>query len=66
MTEQPSIECPVCGMVSYNTNDIVEGYCGHCHDWTRDPVMDAARASNREVAKRMEQQLLDKMRSPDE
>ena len=32
--EQPSITCPVCGMTSYNPNDIREGYCGHCHDWT--------------------------------
>ena len=34
MTEQPSITCPVCGMTSYNPNDIREGYCGNCHDWT--------------------------------
>jgi transposase len=32
--EQPSITCPVCGRTSYNPNDIREGYCGHCHDWT--------------------------------
>ena len=34
MSEQPSITCPRCGMKSYNANDITEGYCGHCHDWT--------------------------------
>lgn len=33
--EQPSITCPVCRMTSYNPNDIREGYCGNCHDWTR-------------------------------
>lgn len=33
--EPPSITCPRCGMTSYNPNDIREGYCGHCHDWTR-------------------------------
>jgi hypothetical protein len=33
-TTQPSITCPVCGMTSYNPNDIREGYCGRCHDWT--------------------------------
>ena len=30
----PSITCPKCGMTSYNPNDIREGYCGNCHDWT--------------------------------
>lgn len=34
MTDQPSITCPVCGMVSYNDGDIREGYCGNCHEWT--------------------------------
>jgi len=29
-----SITCPRCGMTSYNPNDIAEGYCGNCHDWT--------------------------------
>jgi ribosomal protein L37E len=29
-----SITCPVCGMTSYNVNDIREGYCGHCNAWT--------------------------------
>lgn len=30
-----SFTCPRCGMTSYNPNDIREGYCGNCHDWTR-------------------------------
>jgi hypothetical protein len=30
----PSITCPRCGMSSPNPNDIREGYCGNCHDWT--------------------------------
>lgn len=30
----PSITCPKCNMTSYNPNDIREGYCGNCHDWT--------------------------------
>jgi ribosomal protein L37E len=34
-TEQPSITCPRCGRTSYNPNDIREGYCGFCHDWTQ-------------------------------
>lgn len=28
------IICPRCYSVSANTNDIREGFCGHCHDWT--------------------------------
>lgn len=26
--------CPRCQTVSYNANDIKEGYCNSCHDWT--------------------------------
>lgn len=33
MTEE-SITCPKCGRTSYNPNDVREGYCGNCHDWT--------------------------------
>jgi len=29
-----SFTCPVCGMTSHNPNDVREGYCGNCHDWT--------------------------------
>jgi ribosomal protein S27AE len=32
----PSITCPRCGATSYNPNDIQQGYCGRCHDWTRE------------------------------
>lgn len=34
MTDQPSITCPKCQRTSCNPNDIREGYCGNCHDWT--------------------------------
>ncbi len=30
----PSFRCPVCKMVSYNPNDVREGYCGNCHAFT--------------------------------
>lgn len=30
----PPFTCPRCGMTSHNPNDIREGYCGNCHDWT--------------------------------
>jgi hypothetical protein len=38
MTDSPpplSITCPRCQLTSYNLIDICEGYCGRCHDWTR-------------------------------
>jgi ribosomal protein S27AE len=28
-----TFECPTCGAVSYNPNDIRERYCGRCHAW---------------------------------
>lgn len=30
-----SITCPRCSRTSYNPNDVREGYCGNCHDYTR-------------------------------
>lgn len=41
----PSITCPDCGRVSYNLNDVQEGYCGYCQDWTTD--VDVADLGNR-------------------
>jgi predicted RNA-binding Zn-ribbon protein involved in translation (DUF1610 family) len=32
--EAVAFTCPRCGSRSYNPNDIREGYCGACHDWT--------------------------------
>lgn len=29
----PSITCPRCKMVSYNSNDIEHKFCGNCHEW---------------------------------
>jgi hypothetical protein len=31
------ITCPRCGRTSYNPNDVAQGYCGACHDWTTPP-----------------------------
>lgn len=28
------ITCPRCHRTSYHPQDIKEGYCGACHDWT--------------------------------
>jgi hypothetical protein len=30
----PSITCPKCYRTSYNPNDIREGYCGNCNEYT--------------------------------
>jgi hypothetical protein len=35
LTNAPHITCPVCHRTSYNPNDIREGYCGHCHAFTK-------------------------------
>jgi ribosomal protein L37E len=32
-----SIVCPQCERRSYNPQDVIEGYCGFCHDWTSKP-----------------------------
>lgn len=33
------ITCPRCLRTSHNPNDIKQGYCGACHDWTQ-PMSD--------------------------
>ena len=40
MTAQKSIKCPQCGMVSYNPNDVEERYCGNCHEYHDDMVVE--------------------------
>ena len=30
-----SFTCPRCGMTSHSPDNVREGYCGNCHDWTR-------------------------------
>jgi hypothetical protein len=32
--EPPGFTCPRCGRTSHHPDDIREGYCGACHDWT--------------------------------
>lgn len=29
-----NFKCPRCGAVSWNSNDVREGYCGRCHEFT--------------------------------
>jgi len=33
--EPPGFTCPRCGHISHSSDDVFEGYCGNCHDWTR-------------------------------
>jgi hypothetical protein len=37
----PSFTCPRCGRTSHHPDDVREGYCGACHDWTREPLSDS-------------------------
>jgi len=32
---KPSFTCPRCHKTTHNSDDVFEGYCGRCHDWTR-------------------------------
>lgn len=34
-TQAQAVICPRCEMASFNPNDLREGYCGNCHDWTQ-------------------------------
>jgi hypothetical protein len=36
----PSFTCPRCGTVSYHPKDVIYGYCGACHDFTRMQIVD--------------------------
>lgn len=36
VSRTPPFTCPRCGSVSHSRHDAYEGYCGRCHDWTRD------------------------------
>jgi hypothetical protein len=33
-THAQAITCLRCERTSYNPDDIRDGYCGHCHEWT--------------------------------
>lgn len=42
----PSITCPICEMISYNKNDVINRYCGNCHIYFGDykPLKDVMRS----------------------
>jgi len=44
-----AIKCLVCGMVSYNKNDIEQKYCGNCHQFH--DIMMAQRELEKDNAK---------------
>jgi ribosomal protein S27AE len=46
---RPSITCPRCSQTSYNANDIANGYCGNCHDWTSRPGVGAVDAERQRI-----------------
>lgn len=53
MTTPPeSFTCPVCGMTSYNPNDVQHSYCGNCHEWTRPRVGSLRRLDGTVIALR--------------
>ena len=33
-----SFTCPRCGRTSHHPDDVREGYCGACRDWTRGEI----------------------------
>lgn len=33
-----SFVCPACSAESFHPKDVEYGYCGRCHDFTRDPM----------------------------
>jgi hypothetical protein len=35
--DPPGFTCPRCGRTSFHPDDLAEGYCGACHDWTAAP-----------------------------
>lgn len=53
----PTFTCPRCRRTSHNPNDVREGYCGACHDWTaadahRAPAMSAQERRDRDLIAR--------------
>jgi ribosomal protein S27AE len=43
---QEAFTCPLCGAVSYNSNDVRERYCGRCHRFVDDAYEQGHRARN--------------------
>jgi hypothetical protein len=49
-TNPPSITCLVCGLTSWNANDVENRYCGFCHRFHEDSLnVDELRARAQEI-----------------
>jgi hypothetical protein len=46
-SQAQAITCLRCMKTSYNPDDIREGYCGNCHDWTSLPSSPSRKISSR-------------------
>ena len=47
-----AIRCLICGMVSYNNNDVREKYCGNCHQFHDDLVFERPGAREKRIGKK--------------
>jgi hypothetical protein len=47
-------QCPKCGAVSYHPDDLKNGYCGKCHEYTAPPLVELQIEKER-VQKRLEE-----------
>lgn len=36
--DRPTLTCPACGATTAHPEDVAEGYCVECHDWTSPPA----------------------------
>jgi hypothetical protein len=61
-----SITCPRCGRTSHNPNDVREGYCGACHDWTTTPLPGIDSPGRDALADEMRRALDEEMRYDDD
>ena len=58
---EPRITCPRCGMTSYNSNDIREGWCGNCNTQTSPGVASGVRRMTPEEQRFAEIQHIDNL-----
>lgn len=43
------ITCPICHWTSHNLMDVLEGYCGRCHEWTSPSVDERLAAAEERI-----------------
>jgi hypothetical protein len=54
-----SITCPRCGLTSWHSVDVREGFCGNCHGWTSRPDLDDPKGHPMTEQQHPERALLD-------